>query len=675
MRAPSHRSLTLACALSLASGCRRASAPAPVIAPTRRFTDLTDRAAEATIVARRCEPCHRAQFEAWSASQHAHAQRAIDPPRDAPSVESLPESLRSAGRQAVGVIGVAPLTQRLVPMGEGRVQVLDPAWDPQQSTWFSIFGDERRAPTDWGHWTGRGMNWNAQCAFCHTTVFDKGYSPALDRYQSSWRAVGIACTQCHDPPDGHHVRSPDAPWRVRAVDGCASCHARREALDAGFRAGERFDDHFRLTLADTRGGWHANGQVAEEDFEFSSLAMSRMGQRGVTCLDCHDPHSGGLRAPIDRDQLCLTCHGSPSARGAPSIAATHSHHPAESAGARCVHCHMPAATFMARDRRRDHGFTRPDPTLAAAIGAPDACEGCHADRGRPWIVAAFERWYGDTPRVARTRARLVIRARGADPTVGRELAEAALHETNDAWRASLVALLGPWTPDPAVHAALEHTRDDASPWVRAATVRALAEGGDGRAVFRLRRDPVRAVRMEAAWATREGLRDDPALRAELQRWMDESSDQPGGAVRQAELAETEGRDEDALAWATRATQWEPSGQTYFARALVLAARGRVPEAAEDLGRAVALDPGFGRAHYNLGLAQAQLGRRAEALASLTRAEALLPDDLEVTWATATVMLSTAERDGACARARRVLAAQPEHPGAQTLAAQACGRGR
>lgn len=34
-----------------------------------------------------------------------------------------------------------------------------------------------------------------------------------------------------------------------------------------------------------------------------------MGKAGVTCLDCHDPHTGTLKLPQEDNTLCLRCHG------------------------------------------------------------------------------------------------------------------------------------------------------------------------------------------------------------------------------------------------------------------------------------------------------------------------------------------------------------------------------
>lgn len=537
-------------AFAVALGCRRAPPEPPA-----RFTDVGAPGSAAPDVARPCAPCHRAQYEAWKASQHARAQRPIDT-RDAEALRALSPELRDEPLRAV--IAVEPLRQYLVARADGRVQVLDPAWDPSQKQWFSIFGAAPPAPHEWSHWTQRGMNWNAWCAACHTTGFVKGYDATSNAYRSSWSAAGVACAQCHGAmPEGHR-RSLSSPWRARVTDTCASCHARREELSGAFRAGERIDDHYHLTLADTPGAYHPDGQSADEDFEYASLSMSRMGQRGVTCSDCHDPHSGGLRAPITRDELCLTCHGN-GARGAPVIDATHAHHPGASDGARCVNCHMPAATFMLRDRRRDHGFTIPDPTLTRELGVPNACSGCHTDRPVTWAEENVTAWFGEGRHGAvRRRARVVARAMRGDASVLRELASLAMREDNDAWRASLVAMLAPSAERPEAEEVFTSALRDRSPWVRAAAARSISHGTHANELTRLRHDASRVVVVDSAWATRETLRGDREARRALVQWLDVTCDQPAGALRQSELARVEGRDREAAMWLERARRWDPT---------------------------------------------------------------------------------------------------------------------
>lgn len=509
-----------------------------------------------------CEACHPGVAARWAGSQHARAQRPFDPARDpAPPV---------AGVRAGGVIGIEPLQQMLVAFPGGRWQVLDPAWDAVRGAWFSIFGDAaaQPAPTEWGHWTQRGMNWNAQCAACHTTGPQKGYDATADAYDTRWQALGVGCLECH--------AGADRP----GPEVCAPCHARREPLTDAYRAGEPFDEHFRLLLGDTPDLHQADGRAADEVFEVGALRLSAMGAAGVTCLDCHEPHGGGLRRPVTDDALCLDCHGGLGRRGAPAIEpGAHTHHPPSSAGARCVECHMPRRVFMGRDARRDHAFTSPDPALAVATGEPDACSGCHRERPAATLAADVAAWYGDTPRgrARRARAAAMVSARAGQ---GAALAARLSTERNPAWRAFMAGTLTPLSEATDVRAALVAALDDVDSGVRAAAIRGLARHREVRPLIVARRaDPARVVRLAAAWATRTTLAAEaPALRAEVEVWLAQSDDQPAGALRRSELAVVEGRPAEAVDWAERAVRWDPSPPSYHTLARALDAAGRPAEA-------------------------------------------------------------------------------------------------
>ena len=44
------------------------------------------------------------------------------------------------------------------------------------------------------------------------------------------------------------------------------------------------------------GLYHADGQQLDEVYTHASFLQSRMFAAGVTCADCHDPHTQKLRA-------------------------------------------------------------------------------------------------------------------------------------------------------------------------------------------------------------------------------------------------------------------------------------------------------------------------------------------------------------------------------------------
>ncbi|MGZ9112520.1 MAG: cytochrome c3 family protein [Rhodoplanes sp.] len=87
---------------------------------------------------------------------------------------------------------------------------------------------------------------------------------------------------------------------------------------------------------------------------------------GVTCSDCHDPHSAKLRYP--GDDTCLQCHSTEKYANA-----KHAGHEAANPPLGCVSCHMPVRNYMVVDPRHDHSFRVPRPDLSAKLGTPNAC--------------------------------------------------------------------------------------------------------------------------------------------------------------------------------------------------------------------------------------------------------------------------------------------------------------
>lgn len=84
--------------------------------------------------------------------------------------------------EIIYTVGVTPLQQYLIEFEGGRLQALSLAWDIQGKRWFHLYPDERIAPGDPLHWTGRLQNWNSQCAECHSTNYDKSYDPVAQSY-------------------------------------------------------------------------------------------------------------------------------------------------------------------------------------------------------------------------------------------------------------------------------------------------------------------------------------------------------------------------------------------------------------------------------------------------------------------------------------------------------------
>jgi predicted CXXCH cytochrome family protein len=349
--------------------------------------------------------------------------------------DSLPPSSRATGKFFVNTdgpdgklrdyeikytFGVYPLQQYLVEFPDGRLQALSIAWDSRPKKdggqrWFHLYPNERVTYDDELHWTRPSQNWNFMCADCHSTDVRKNYDPATDKFQTRWAEISVGCEACHGP-GSHHLewaatQSPPLPkgeeanrtdrglsarlderrgitWSVnpasgnavrsepraaeREIEVCAQCHARRGQIAEGYRAGKPLLDYYHPALL-TPPLYHSDGQQRGEVYNWGSFLQSKMYASGVTCSDCHNPHSGKLRA--EGNTLCATCH-LPSKYGT----GAHHHHKPASAGASCVSCHMPTTTYMMVDPRHDHSLRVPRPDLSVKFGTPNACNGCHTGR-------------------------------------------------------------------------------------------------------------------------------------------------------------------------------------------------------------------------------------------------------------------------------------------------------
>ena len=118
------------------------------------------------------------------------------------------------------------------------------------------------------------------------------------------------------------------------------------------------------------------------------IVQSKMHAAGVTCSDCHEPHSLELLAP--GNGVCLQCH-----KGDVYNTEAHHFHQPQSSGASCAECHMPASTYMVVDPRHDHSMRIPRPDLSVSLGTPNACSNCHSEQSAEWAAKQVDEWYGD----------------------------------------------------------------------------------------------------------------------------------------------------------------------------------------------------------------------------------------------------------------------------------------
>ena len=694
-----------------------------------------------------CKECHEAAYAHWQNSNHGLAERGyrkdmddkgFSPKQTLTHGKDTSEAFLDADGLAkiltrgfnnerraypvVRVIGNHPLRQFLIAAPGGRLQTCDVSYDPKKNEFFDVYGEEERNPGDWGSWTGQGMNWNAMCAACHNTRLRKNYEPSTNSYHTKMAEMSVGCESCHGPMKDHVQWQKNPPpgikkdakdptikrqSRDQMLDTCAACHARRSEISGDLIPGESFFDHFSLTVTDETDIYHPDGQVRDENYEFASFLSSKMGHAGIRCVDCHEPHSN--KRLIEGNMLCMRCHGGGTQPPATVIdPATHGHHQPGSTGNDCTSCHMPITNYMQRHPRHDHGFTIPDPLLTKEFGTPNACNRCHTDKDADWALKHSNEWYGEKlNRPSRTRALLIGRARRGDPTAREGLIALLKTEPIPAWQATICHLLGRWAGDADSTTALLGVLKNPSPLVREAAVRSLVPQAHQqnetvrKAIQPLLDDPLRSVRVAAAWALVDKLDLTHKAGGELVHMLDLNADQPTGRMQLSQFAFLRGDAASAIKQIRKAIQWDPNSppfhhdlaillsttgdadgaikaleeairldpneaEYHYKLALAWNEAGVVTKAATELKKTVELDPGNARAWYNLGLALNSTNKPQEAIQALLQGEAADPTDASIPYARATIHARYGQKQQAIEAAASALQIRRDFPEAMQL---------
>jgi len=553
----------------------------------------------------------------------------------------------------------------LVPFPGGRWQVTEAAYDPRSNEWFNVYGAEDRRPGEWGHWTGRGMNWNSMCATCHNTRLRKNYDSTNDVFNTTVVERGVGCESCHGPMKAHNdwqsankdkrLKDPTVVKlsRDQMFDTCAACHSRRTEITGDPKPGDSFLDHHLLSIVDESDLFYPDGQIRDEDYEVTAFLGSKMFHKGVRCTDCHDSHSAKVRLP--GNMMCLSCHG-PGQTNAPVInPVMHSRHnvfgcdtngamsvldlstytPNEikETGGECVNCHMPQTVYMQRHSRHDHGFTIPDPLLTKQFGIPNACNRCHQDKDTDWSLKYVEEWYGDKMnRPTRQRAQTIARARNNDDDITRDALLKMLRvDAQDYWRAVAANLLERWVSEAPVANVLVSKVSDPNALVRQNIIQTLGTLGKAAspqiitALNKRLNDPSRNVRVVAAQALATTLDPNSLAGSELLRMMEHNADQPGGQIQLGIFALARGDTTNALRHYQTAAKWDTfSPGIRHETAIVLSQLGRMQEALAELQEAVRLAPREAELHFKLALAWNELGESVKVLTELEEAVKLNP---------------------------------------------------
>ena len=597
-----------------------------------------------------CADCHSEQTELWEGSHHAWAWTEPSPDRilgdfndtsftlngvtsrfyrdgetymidtDGPDGEITSYPVHS-------VVGIEPLQQYLLETEPGKLQSFDVVWDTEENRWYHLYPDQQLYGGQGLHWTGPYKNWQARCAECHATEFEKNYSPATKQYSSAQSEIGVGCEACHGPGEAHvawaeKLETTQSPWTGLTDVGltidmsaggetylqqCATCHARREPFgDGNPLPGTALHDSYRLsTLRD--GIYHADGQILAEVYVYGSFLQSKMYQAGVTCNNCHEPHSGELR--VEGNGICAQCHTANGNPAFPTLSLKnydtpeHHFHEAGTDGAQCKSCHMIERDYMVVDGRRDHSFRIPRPDLFTDTLAPNACTDCHADQSAQWAASTIEKWYPDSEHRGSHYGQTLAAGRNDLQGNLEELAALAEYEAlpgivratalemiDTAQSSRMASRLAPLLedPDPLVRAGAVSVQLAASPAARAARLSPMLS------------DPVKAVRIAAAreFLNMRGANLTPEARAaaaaatrEWQETLLAKADFPENQMVLAGIGLTLRQMEPALQAFGEAVELDPQlEQAWVMIIRIHAAMGNTQAARESADRAVSANP-------------------------------------------------------------------------------------
>jgi len=675
-----------------------------------------------------CKQCHQAEFEAWQGSHHslamqeANEQTVLGNFNNAKFKHHDVEStffkrdgkfmVRTDGPDGkltdypiTYTFGVTPLQQYLIAFPGGRYQALSIAWDSRPKAeggqrWFHLYPNDKMDHTDQLHWTGRYQNWNMECAECHSTNLKKGYDAATDSYKTTFNEINVACESCHGPASQHiewakltqppysdndkglavklqsnwqKVWKPPGDGKVTAhreqpandelMNTCWACHARRSTLVEGKLPGLPLEDTHHPALL-MQPAYYADGQQRDEDYTWGSFRQSKMFQNGVTCMDCHEPHSIKLRA--EGNALCTRCHNA-----AKFDTEKHHFHKPNSKGAQCMDCHAPEQNYMVIDGRHDHSFRLPRPDLSLSLGSPNACTQCHENRKPEWAAAAMDKWYG---KVWRNRPHYGT-ALQAGATLGLKALPELLDLARDATSPAVIRATALTLASPMMRSELlvmaQAQLQDADPSVRIAALGLIESVDPVNRVLSaspLLADPIRGVRIEAARL----LADVPdsqfpssrlsARNSAMSEYLDYlklNADWPAENVNLGNLYLRQGKVEAAIKAYERALTLDPQFVGAYANlADAYRQQGRDDEGEKQLRRGLALLSNAADLHHALGLLLVRKTDQNAALKELSVAAKLAPENARYAYVYGIALNSAGKQREALAVLKAANARQP-----------------
>ncbi len=371
--------------------------------------------------ASKCIKCHEEKHKAWSHSGHPKMIRdwRKDPSIVVADFAKLPKDANFKLEDSTYTIG-GKFKQRFMIRKDyedkedyvlGNYQ-----WNVQTNKWQKF--------KPWKYWykgayehDNEKLPTSRACDGCHFTGFMS---------QETRVDTGISCEACHGPAS-KHVDNPDSKLYlaslsdpVRQNEVCLQCHMRNrdkrmEKVDMkeifgdardypfGYEPGKPLSE-YKMVAPFTYGTetkeFYANGMGKKNRMQGNEFVHSMKGKHGITCINCHNPHTLEPTAQKnDGNALCMKCHSFGSLIGPhQKNIESHTKHKANSKGSSCVECHMPKVgkhTGKSPITVRTHifGFVTPNETMKYNMPKEtNACYSCHKDKTMDSLQKDMEKW-------------------------------------------------------------------------------------------------------------------------------------------------------------------------------------------------------------------------------------------------------------------------------------------